>query len=226
MKSNKELFSEIFSKAKNQLSDAEIIERAAKSEMERLKKIMAQEGLLFIDSLRPYEIQEKTFRDDTIAKSSTVFERVGMAQFVMLNYFNNEELFEVVHTIEQMKFKQAKLNGAINDWFNYPEKDTRLIDLALAEGADIDALGEDGHAPLHRAAERGDLELIKVLLESGADINARNEKGQTAARTAQMNNKNAATELINSDYQSVYFENKKLMGEINTTEESDVRLDF
>jgi uncharacterized protein len=52
--------------------------------------------------------------------------------------------------------------------------------IALVEegGADVNAAGDLGYAPLHHAAGGGHLDIVNVLLSHGADVNAKNEFGQ------------------------------------------------
>jgi len=51
-------------------------------------------------------------------------------------------------------------------------------------GADIDARDENGYAPLHNAAARGDSELIQYLAEQGADLMVVSRRGQTTVDMA------------------------------------------
>ncbi len=43
---------------------------------------------------------------------------------------------------------------------------------AIAQGHDVNALGEDGYTALHAAAENDRLEIVRILLENGADVSA------------------------------------------------------
>jgi ankyrin repeat protein len=51
-------------------------------------------------------------------------------------------------------------------------------------GADVNARDNDGYAPLHHAAARGDNELIQYLVSKGADVTAVARSGQTTADMA------------------------------------------
>jgi ankyrin repeat protein len=51
-------------------------------------------------------------------------------------------------------------------------------------GADIDARDENGYAPLHNAAARGDTEMIQYLAEQGADLMVVSRRGQTTVDMA------------------------------------------
>jgi ankyrin repeat protein len=44
----------------------------------------------------------------------------------------------------------------------------------IEQGADINAPGQFGDTPLHKAADSRQLETAKILLENGADVNAIN----------------------------------------------------
>ena len=46
-----------------------------------------------------------------------------------------------------------------------------LVDLLLGHGADVDRRGVNGYAPLHVAAEQGDLVMVDLLVSHGADPN-------------------------------------------------------
>jgi len=49
---------------------------------------------------------------------------------------------------------------------------------ALAAGADINGINENGHTPLINAIQRGNLETIKLLLKKGVDVNKRDRFGR------------------------------------------------
>lgn len=50
---------------------------------------------------------------------------------------------------------------------------TGLLQLLMAQGANINAIDQPGNTPLHRAVENGDLESAALLLGQGADVNAK-----------------------------------------------------
>ena len=52
------------------------------------------------------------------------------------------------------------------------------VRLALAWGADVDAVDAEGNTALHGAAIRGANSTVRLLLEEGAQIDARNTRGR------------------------------------------------
>lgn len=59
----------------------------------------------------------------------------------------------------------------------------RIIKL-LMEKADVNARDNDGNTPLHRAAERSDIDIVKFLIKKVANVNAKNNGGDTPLRSA------------------------------------------
>ncbi len=59
--------------------------------------------------------------------------------------------------------------------------DPEVIELLLAEGADISAITDDarGHTPLHSAVRAGNHPVVETLLDAGVDIQAPNNFGET-----------------------------------------------
>ena len=49
--------------------------------------------------------------------------------------------------------------------------------MLIEAGANVNAVGNDGRARLHQAAEAGNLVVAAVLLASGADINGTDNNG-------------------------------------------------
>ena len=54
-----------------------------------------------------------------------------------------------------------------------------FIDKKLSEGADINALNQDGRTPLHQAVFTENVETIEYLIDRGADVNTKNSSDET-----------------------------------------------
>lgn len=59
------------------------------------------------------------------------------------------------------------------------------VKVLLDAGADVDALGPDGSAALHEAAESGQVEMVRALAKAGATLDRRNRDGRTALELAE-----------------------------------------
>ena len=59
-----------------------------------------------------------------------------------------------------------------------------IIELLIAEGADVNAKVEGAGTPLHYAARWGHKEIGKLLIAAGADVNAKNKYGSTPLHSA------------------------------------------
>ncbi|MEZ0262278.1 MAG: ankyrin repeat domain-containing protein [Alphaproteobacteria bacterium] len=63
-------------------------------------------------------------------------------------------------------------------------KSAELIDLLVAQGADVNAQDGRGNTALHRAAHRLDIAAMAALLRHGADPSIKNNGGETARDAA------------------------------------------
>ena len=70
------------------------------------------------------------------------------------------------------------------------------VELLLASGAKVDAVGDLGNTPLHGAASRGLVDIVKKLIECGADINIKNEFGETPVDLAEMMERPEVVKLL------------------------------
>ena len=68
----------------------------------------------------------------------------------------------------------------------------QLID----RGSDVNALAQGGNAPLHIAAEFGNIDVMKVLLSHNANVNLRNARGHTPLWEAATRGEPDAVELL------------------------------
>jgi len=59
-----------------------------------------------------------------------------------------------------------------------------IVRYLLSKGADVDAVGHDGHTPLLIASVYGHARVVRVLLEHGANLFAQDRGGATALRLA------------------------------------------
>jgi len=62
----------------------------------------------------------------------------------------------------------------------------RIVELLLAQGAEVDARSPNGSTPLMMAARYGSEESVRLLLQRGADTKPRNERNFDAAEFARL----------------------------------------
>jgi hypothetical protein len=62
--------------------------------------------------------------------------------------------------------------------------DTEKVQALLAQGADVNAKGNDGFTALIMAARYGHTDIVQALLAKGANVNAKHDRGWTALITA------------------------------------------
>jgi cytohesin len=74
--------------------------------------------------------------------------------------------------------------------------DTKMIELLLELGADIDRQNLSGFTPLHHAVEAEAVEAIELLLSRGADTTIKNGRNLTPAEFARASRRNRAAEAL------------------------------
>ena len=75
-------------------------------------------------------------------------------------------------------------------------KNIQMIELALAQGADVNTIDEIGRTTMIWASFHGYLPLIKLLLERGAGVEARDAMGRTALMWAALAGRARVVELL------------------------------
>jgi ankyrin repeat protein len=73
---------------------------------------------------------------------------------------------------------------------------TKMIQIFVAHGADVDAIDNDGATPLHVAASTGHPDTIEALLQNGARIEARDHNGDTPLTNATSAGSAPATDVL------------------------------
>jgi hypothetical protein len=71
-----------------------------------------------------------------------------------------------------------------------------IVELLLANGADIDARSSACATPLHYAAEEGHKEIVELLVTKGADVNAKNTDGNVPLHVAARKGHRDIVELL------------------------------
>jgi len=76
------------------------------------------------------------------------------------------------------------------------QNDTKMIELLLELGADIDGQNLSGFTPLHHTVEHEAIEALKLLLARGADTKIENKRGLTPGEFAIEARKRRAAEAL------------------------------
>ena len=64
------------------------------------------------------------------------------------------------------------------------KRDTKIVELLLEKGAQVDLQNKDGWSALMSASKGGSVDIIQLLLKKGAKINLRNSNGLSALKIA------------------------------------------
>ena len=88
--------------------------------------------------------------------------------------------------------KGTPLHSAAGE--GYGEGHKEIVQLLIANGADVNAKADDGCTPLHDAAWSGYKEIVELLITAGADVNAGDKNGATPLDLAAIGNQVKNTE--------------------------------
>jgi ankyrin repeat protein len=71
-----------------------------------------------------------------------------------------------------------------------------IVEMLVANGANVNARQAHGFTPLHAAAQNGDVQTVRLLLEKGAEVGARSDNGQNALDIAMQRGHAEVSELL------------------------------
>jgi uncharacterized protein len=74
--------------------------------------------------------------------------------------------------------------------------DLESIEVLIASGAQVNAVGDLGNTPLHQAAMMGKADSARKLLQLGADPSLRNKFDQTALEVAELGGHHEIAEIL------------------------------
>jgi len=76
-------------------------------------------------------------------------------------------------------------------------EDDEIVDILLINGANVNAINDDGDTAIILAAAYGNEEIVKLLLKKGAtNVNAKNKYGVTALKAATRNHRTGVVKLL------------------------------
>ena len=112
----------------------------------------------------------------------------GITELMMAAYKGDASMvLELVSTTPDLVNAQNYQNGTALD-YAVAGKQTKVIDILLGFGADLDALDTEGNNLLHKSVLTKDLERVKFCVELGANLDCPNKSGDTALLIATQNN--------------------------------------
>ena len=91
----------------------------------------------------------------------------------------------------------AKVGGFIRGWtpLHFAARDgyKEIVELLIAEGANVNANNQYGYTPLHLATTK---EVAALLISNGADVNAKIDEGWTSLHSAVANGHKEVVEVL------------------------------
>jgi ankyrin repeat protein len=103
----------------------------------------------------------------------------GVSALMFASGYNS---YEVVKTLidESTQVNKRDLSGRNSIYYAATyNPDSKIINLLVENGADVNSKNKKGLTPLMRASAFNNYEVVKVLIEHGADINSKTESGFT-----------------------------------------------
>lgn len=103
-----------------------------------------------------------------------------------------QSVLESVNSLGDFASRPAKSASDRGAYDDYPIHkvaiwgDVEAAKVLLANGADINAAGEDSDTPLHRAVAGGSAAMIRFLVSSGANVNVPDRYGVSPLQAAEM----------------------------------------
>lgn len=114
---------------------------------------------------------------------------------------NYEKIKEFIPTCENLNVRLASRRGR----FGYTpiheavsKGYSKVLELLLRHGGDVNCLANKGYTPLHLAASYGYVECVRVLLMFNADISATDENGNSPIQVAELSSKPAVVKTLRS----------------------------
>jgi ankyrin repeat protein len=89
--------------------------------------------------------------------------------------------------------------GAVNDTLLHLTArtgDLEGIEVLIASGGQVNAIGDIGNTPLHQAAMTGKVDSVRKLLQLGADSSLKNKFDQTALEVAELGGHREVAEIL------------------------------
>lgn len=75
---------------------------------------------------------------------------------------------------------------------------SKISELLLQHGGEVNCRASNGYTPLHLAASSGYMECVRVLLKYNADISAIDESGSSPIQVAELSSRHAVVRTLRS----------------------------